>query len=272
MKNVFKIFKEQITNIPLGSRVANFELKSKNNNHYLGSFWDIFNPLIQIIVYWFVFTSVMQRTDVEMANGETIPYIYWMVVGFVVWNFVFRTTIDGSSSVYSRIKTLTKMEFPLAVVPIMPLVLQIKIHFKLMALAYVILLFAGYYPTIKMVQLLYVFPLMLFFFAGLGLLTSTISTIIRDFHQLLSAIMRMFLYVSSVLWQVSIIGGELGNLLRYSPVHYFIEVYRAAIFGTEWYITEHVSETIVVFVISVTIYIIGASLHAKMRKTFIHFA
>lgn len=266
--NILKVLGEQIANIALAHRVGKFEVKSKNGHNYLGSFWEVFTPLLQIAIYWFVFTSIMKRTDITLNNGEIVPYIYWMLIGYVVWMFNYKAIIDSSSSVYSRLGMLKRIEYPTASVPLIPVMNQLTTHVKLFTVAYIILLFAGYTPTMKMLQLLWGVPMMIFFFMGFGLLTSTISTMMRDFHQLLNAVMKMFLYVSPVLWQVSKIGGEIGNALRFNPIYYFIETYRAAIFGNEWYAVEHMDETISVVIVSIVIYAIGAKLHVTYREKF----
>lgn len=55
MKSLFQIVKDHINHFYLIIRLSLFELKSNNNNHYLGMLWEVLNPLILIGIYWFVF-------------------------------------------------------------------------------------------------------------------------------------------------------------------------------------------------------------------------
>ena len=84
MKSVITILKEQKQYFYLTRRLAKYEMKTKNENSYLGALWEYINPLIQLLVYWFVFQNVMQRSSITMRDGSEVPFICWLLVGFVV--------------------------------------------------------------------------------------------------------------------------------------------------------------------------------------------
>lgn len=54
MNSVLTVLKEHVTSFYLIQRLAQFQLKITNYNYYLGLAWEIINPIIQIMVYWFV--------------------------------------------------------------------------------------------------------------------------------------------------------------------------------------------------------------------------
>ena len=55
MNAAWIVLKEQIKNFYLIRRLSVYEMKSANNDNYLGILWEIINPMIQISIYWFVF-------------------------------------------------------------------------------------------------------------------------------------------------------------------------------------------------------------------------
>ncbi|REB90705.1 teichoic acid ABC transporter permease, partial [Staphylococcus pseudintermedius] len=55
MNSVITVMKEHFKSFYLIKRLAQFQLKISNHNNYLGFAWEIINPLIQIMDYWFVF-------------------------------------------------------------------------------------------------------------------------------------------------------------------------------------------------------------------------
>lgn len=55
MSAMMTVIKEQIANFYLIRRLSLYELKSSNNNNYLGMLWELLNPGIQITIFWFVF-------------------------------------------------------------------------------------------------------------------------------------------------------------------------------------------------------------------------
>src|SRR5699024_11528687 len=90
MKSFFKLIQEQIDNFYLVRRLSMYDLVSSNKNNYLGILWELLNPMTQIVIYWFVFGTLRSRAPVEDA-GEEIPFIIWLIVGFLVWIFFYRS-------------------------------------------------------------------------------------------------------------------------------------------------------------------------------------
>src|SRR5690625_6303558 len=78
--------------------------------------WEVINPAIQILIYWFVFGTLRNRAPVEV-NGTEVPFFMWLLAGFFLWIFSFQSMIEGSKSIYSRLRMLSKMSFPFSVIP-----------------------------------------------------------------------------------------------------------------------------------------------------------
>ncbi|MBD8028602.1 ABC transporter permease [Ureibacillus sp. Re31] len=271
MKSMFKILKEQFQYFYLIRRLSAFEIKSENRNNFLGSSWEVINLVIQVAIYWFVFSNVMERSDVTLANGEKIPYIFWLLAGFILWVFFFKSTLNSSSSIYSRIRILAKMNFPMSIVPSFVIFSQLYIHIVMILIFVIIFHIGGYFANIYYIQLLYFIPATIFLILGLSLITSTLSTIVRDVHMLLNAVLRMFIYLSPVLWDIGKLGAPFGDIVKLNPLFYLLEGYRAAFFGSEWYFITHWEYSIYFWVLSILIFIIGSNLHLKFRRHFVDY-
>ncbi len=55
MKAVLQLLKEQYENKHLIFRLAAFEQRSKFQLHYLGALWQLFSPLMQVVVFFVIF-------------------------------------------------------------------------------------------------------------------------------------------------------------------------------------------------------------------------
>jgi len=271
MKSMINILQEQQQYFYLVRRLSVYELRSKNRNNFLGSLWEIINPLIQLLIYWFVFQNVRQHADMTLSNGATAPYFYWLLAGFILWMFFYKATIDGSNSIYHRIRMLSKMNFPMSVVPTYVMFSSFYVHLVMIAIAIFMFNLGGLYVNIYYVQFLYFIPATLFFIFSLSLIMSTVSIIIRDAHMLLNAVLRMLLYLSPVLWEIGSLGGKIGMLAKLNPLYYLIEGYRSALFGTGWYAIEHSMYTLYFWGLTLVLFAIGASIHTKFRRHFVDF-
>ncbi|MBS4204777.1 ABC transporter permease [Lederbergia citrea] len=271
MKSAFIVIKEQIENFYLIRRLSLYELKSKHKSNYLGTAWEVINPLIQILIYWFVFGSIRQRADIEVAPGMTVPFIYWLLGAFILWNFFYQATILGSKSIYSRLGMLSKMNFPMSVIPNFAIFSQFYIHLIMLGITIIIFQVSGYYLSIYFIQIFYfIFASFCLIFA-IALITSTFSTIIRDVHMFINAVLRMVLYLSPILWQITILEEPLITILKLNPLYYLIEGYRSAFFGLDWYFIEHWQYTLYFWGLVIVLLSFGSMLHVKFRRHFIDY-
>lgn len=273
MKSIISIIREQSQHFYLILRLSQYEIKSQNKNNYFGTIWELINPLIQILIYWFVFGTLRSRADVEMTNGFEAPYILWMVCGFMVWTFIYQALIQGSKSIYTRLRMLSKMNFPMSVIPNIVIFSQLYIHVSILVIVIALFNFSGIYISVYYFQLIYFVLAAAILLFAISLITSTLSTLVRDVHMFLNATLRMFLYVSPILWPVATFlkGDTVLTLIKLNPFYYLIEGYRASLFGTEWYFIEHLNYTFYFWGLTIILLLIGARLHLKFREHFIDY-
>lgn len=272
MKSVFIILKEQFENFYLIRRLSFYELKSKNKNNYLGMAWEIINPSIQLLIYWFVFGTIRARAPIEVSGVE-IPFFYWLLAGFFLWIFVYQSLIQGSKSIYSRLRMLSKMNFPMSVIPNFVIFSNFYIHLFLLLISVILMNFAGFNINVYYLQLIYFIFATFSLVYAVSLITSTISTMLRDFHMFLNSTLRMLLYLSGVLWPITLLSDfpTIMKIMMLNPIYYLIEGYRASFFGTEWYFVTHWQYTLYFWIVVIILFIIGSSLHVKFRRHFIDY-
>ncbi|SDI35746.1 teichoic acid transport system permease protein [Planococcus glaciei] len=267
MNSAIKIMKEQYLYFYLVRRLSFYELKSLTRGNYLGMAWEIINPAIQILIYWFVFGfGIRQREPV----GD-IPYFEWMFAGILVWFFINQAVMKSSKSIYTKIKMLSKMNFPMSVIPSYVIFSQFYPHLIILGLGVAVLQFTGFPISVYYLQLpLYMVGLLLFLFS-LSLILSTITTIIRDVQMALQSVMRMLLYLSPILWPPTLLPESWQPLLMLNPFYYIIEGYRYSLLGEGWYFLENPIYTYYFIGVTVFTFIIGSYLHIKFRSQFIDY-
>ncbi|API94199.1 ABC transporter permease [Virgibacillus pantothenticus] len=274
MKSALNVIKEQIENFYLIRRLSIYELKNKNKNNYLGIFWEILNPSIQILIYWFVFSALRSKKPIEMIDGQKIEFFSWLLAAFFLWIFFYQGIIQGSKSIYTRLRMLSKMNFPISIIPGYVIFSQFYVHIMMLVIAIVILNMNGYYISAYYLQLIYYLIATLALIFSISLITSTLSTIIRDIHMLLNSTLRMLLYLSGVLWPLAILGKQFPGikvLLQLNPLYYLVEGYRAALFSTEWHFIAEWQYSIIFWIIVILLFLLGSTLHVKFRRHFIDY-
>src|SRR5690625_1766605 len=272
MKSAIMVLKEQINNFYLIRRLSLYEMKSHNRNNYLGMAWEVLNPAIQILIYWFVFGTLRSREPIEVGGVE-IPFFSWLLAGFFLWIFFYQATIQGSKSIYTRLLMLSKMNFPMSVIPNIVIFSKLYIHLFMLVITIVLFQFMGYFVSIYYLQFIYFIFASFCLIFSISLITSTLSTIIRDVHMLLNSTLRMMLYLSGVLWPITLLANfpYIMNMMKLNPLFYLIEGYRSALFGLDWYFIEHWQYTLYFWGLVIVLFLLGSTLHVKFRKHFIDY-
>ncbi|GEN58053.1 teichoic acid translocation permease protein TagG [Halolactibacillus alkaliphilus] len=273
MKATIKVLKEQFKYFYLVRRLSVYELRSKNNDNYLGMAWEIINPVFQISIYWFVFGyGIRQREDIPLTENLSVPFIYWMIIGMIVWLFFYQSIIQGSKSIYTRIKMLAKMNFPMSIIPNYVVLSRYFVFLGMFVILILVMNMSGYYVNIYYLQFPYYLLALFVFTFSLAFVMSTLSTIIRDIQMFLQSILRMGLYISPILWNVDTIANETISLvMKLNPLYYLIEGFRFSFFGIGWHIFNDPIYTVYFWSITIILFTFGSVLHLKFRRHFIDF-
>ncbi|MEK5444561.1 ABC transporter permease [Fredinandcohnia sp. FSL W7-1320] len=267
MKSMLTVVKEHIQNFYLIIRLSFFEVKSSNNDNYLGILWEILNPTIQILIYWFVFGFGIRGGQ----NVGNIPFLPWLLSGIVVWFFINQALLQGSRSIYSRINIISKLNFPISVTPTFVIVSKFY-HHIILVLIIILILFSYNFPvTLYIVQLPYFSIATFAVLISISLITSTLATIVRDIQMIVQSIVRFLLYLSPILWTVDKLPKSIQLLMKVNPFYYIVEGYRSALLGQGWYVVENLTYTIYFWCLVFVLFFIGSILHVKFRKHFVDY-
>ena len=266
MFTVIKIFREQLAHIPLMFNLALYEIKSKYQMHYLGIVWQILNPLIQVSAYWFVF-GVGLRQGAPVGNT---PFIVYLLLGLVPWFFISPTIVQGSNSIYSKVNLVSKMKFPVSVLPTITIISN-GINFIIMLLILVGVLFiyqinAGIY----LLQLPYYMLCLFIFLYAFTLFSSTISALVRDFQLLIQSLMRLLFFLTPIFWVMDSFPKQFHPLLQLNPFTYIIEGFRDSFLARGWFY-ENWQYMFYFWAFTLLVLFIGSIIHDKFKDKFIDY-
>ncbi|MCF1684853.1 ABC transporter permease [Tetragenococcus halophilus] len=268
MKEIITVIKEQFTHLGMILRMSRYEDKADYQSHYLGLAWQILNPAIQVGIYYLIF-GVGLRQGQEV--GE-VPFILWMLIGVTVWFYVNKSILGASNSIFKQISLVSKMKFPVSILPTINIVSNLSSYFPMVAIVIATVLSFGITPTIYWIQYIYYFVCLISFLFAFGLLNATITILIRDYHIFLQSIIRLFFYVSGAIvnFENSGLPEYAVNILRLNPIYYIIDGFRDTFLSQEWFF-EKATYTLVFWGIVFILLILGSHLHMKFRAKFVDY-
>jgi teichoic acid transport system permease protein len=195
----------------------------------LGQLWQVLTPLLNAGVYFLVFGLLLK------INRGIPNYLGFLVTGVFVFNFTQRAFITTSTVITDSLPLIRALRFPRAALPLAYVMIELEQMLLSMVVLAVILLITG--EPISWYWLLAVPALLLqtMFNVGVGLATARLGSNVNDFSQLLPFLMRTWLYVSGVLFNISTLAikKEYIAILQINPVAIYITLIREAMLKTQ---------------------------------------
>ena len=180
LKSIKYVLKENFSNLFRIYSISKYELLSDMRDSRLGIFWNFANPAIQILTYYFVFGVVMNRKAVDK-----IPFIQWMLAGMVVWFFINPCITQGANAIFSKTGVITKMKFPVSVLPATVVLKELFNHICILLLMIIFYCIQGVYPTFEWLGIIYYCFAACCFAVSLAMITSVLNMIARDTRKLI---------------------------------------------------------------------------------------
>ena len=168
LKSIAYVLRENFTNIYRIFAIAKYEILAESRDSKLGFFWNFANPVIQVLTYWLVFGVILSGR----SDQDGVPFICWLLGGMVVWFFVSPCITNGCNAIYAKKDIITKMKFPVSILPATVVFKELFNHFCLMAIVVTLFAVFGYYPSLHWVGLLYYMLCAIALSTALSLLTS----------------------------------------------------------------------------------------------------
>jgi ABC-2 type transport system permease protein len=233
------------------------DLKVRYAGSALGWIWSVADPLLMATVYWFVFTSIFDRTV-----GEE-PYIVFLLAGLLPWTWFNNSVIDTARALRMDEK-LVRSTSVRREIWVLRLVASKGIEF-LCSLP-VLGLFAALYGAGLHWQVVFA-PLAVLIqavlLAGIGLLLAPLIVLVRDLERVVRIVLRFWFYVTPVIYGAADIPDAYAGVFALNPLTGVFSLYRAAFFPgqLEWrYIVSSA-------VVALLLLAVGALVFARLERT-----
>ncbi len=219
------VLKEHMDNLYRIYTITRYSIVADISDSKLGLFWKFANPTIQVLTYWFLFGLVFQRKAVD-----NITYLPWMIAGMSVWFFISPCITGGCNSIFSKSNVITKMKFPVSILPATTVLEEFFNHCCFLIIVLVVLTVYGYYPSIYWLWFIYYMISAIFFATSFAMVLSVLNMLARDTRKFMLSIMRLLLYMTPVLWDINRLPHEIQVIMKCNPIYYIVCGYRDCFF------------------------------------------
>src|SRR5580765_2209479 len=204
------------------------DLKARYRGSVLGFFWSFINPLLQLAIYSWVFTTVLPRT----SNDTSLePYALFMFCGILPWTWFSSSILEASNVLIAGGNLIKKVLFPAEVLPVVTVFANMVHFFFVLPILAAFLIY--YQRPLDPLELLW-FPLIvlvqLVLSLGLALLVSALTVHFRDLRDILGNLMMVWFFATPIIYPMSQAPEGYRWLLNLNPMTHLAISYQEVLF------------------------------------------
>lgn len=223
---------------PFVTYLTKRELRTMYNRSYLGWLWSLINPIIVLLIYWFVFGRILTIDRGAPSPTGLDSFAHFLMSGLILWN-LFSQVSNGYLQAFQLSVTLRKKLYfpPSAHGVARTLVKVVESGLELIVLAVFYLAWGNVGITFVLVPVMMVLAAVMGM--GVGMLLAVPNVRFRDVGYLYSLSLRLFFYLTPIIWPYELIQSRIGvPLVRFiaewNPLAKLIQANRDITYNLQW--------------------------------------
>jgi len=223
----------------------------------LGPIWFVLQPIMTALIFTLVFGSIAH------LDSDGLPKFAFYLTGLVMWNYFSDCFIKTSDTFFTNQNLFGKVYFPRLIVPI-GVVFSSLVKFLVQLFLLIVVCFYHYWFTKQANATIYLFlfPLIVLIMSalgmGFGLIFTSLTTKYRDLKFLLQFGVQLIMWLSPIVYPLSMVSGIKLTLLKLNPITHLMEALKLGFLGKgyfdAWWFLYSLGFSLVVLIIGVFIF------------------
>ncbi|MBR3683868.1 MAG: ABC transporter permease [Lachnospiraceae bacterium] len=249
-------------------KLAKNDFKTRYAGSYMGMVWAFVQPVVTIVLYYFVFEVVFTSRAQLVSGGIETPYVLWLTAGLVPWFFFSEALNNGTNALLEYNYLVKKVVFKISILPIIKIIAASFIHCFFVCFMLVMYFIYGNPVDLYLLQIIYYSICMFVFVLALCYSTCAIVVFFRDLSQIINIVLQVGMWATPILWNINTFQGNIQMVFKLNPIYYIVNGYRSALFEKTWFWQDFYS-TMYFWIVTIAIFGIGALIFKKLK---VHFA
>lgn len=235
-KKLFTSPEELRKNRKMVLKLAKNDFRTKFAGSYLGIIWAFVQPVVTVLVYWFVFEVGFR--DPNAKEALKVPFLLYLVAGIVPWFFFQDALTGGTNSLIEYSYLVKKVVFKISVLPVVKIISAMFVHLFFICFITLMYMLYGYFPDLYYLQIIYYTGGLALLVLGLCYMTSAVVVFFRDLSQIISIGLQIGIWMTPIMWIAEDKLADhvwLWNILKLNPVYYVVTGYRDIFINKQWF-------------------------------------
>jgi len=192
--------------------LARTKLREQHFNTVFGQLWLVLNPMLQALVY-FILVDILRASD--SRNSE---YFAHLVACLFAFYFIHNSITVGVKSVTKGGRLILNSAFPRALLPLSAVVTAFMRFLPAIVVYVPVHLLSGLPVGPSLLWVFPIFALLALLACGLSMLAAAAQVYFRDLSSFLPYVLRIWLYISPVLYYASEVPDRYKPILDVNPL------------------------------------------------------
>lgn len=199
------------------------DIKVRYKQTAVGVLWAVIQPLLTMIIFSVFFGKFVK------VPSDGIPYPLFVYAGLLPWTYFSHALTRSSESIVENANMVRKVYFPRLIIPASASLSALIDLFIASTLFFLLMLYYKFTPAKTVV----LFPALVFLTfllsVGMGLWFSALNVMYRDVRYAIPFFIRLGIFVTPVIYPVSIVPDDIKWILYLNPMAGIVESFRASI-------------------------------------------
>ena len=212
------------------------DLEARFTGTVLGWVWPLIHPLFLFVVYYFIFTKLLDFKIPDLPPGQESALGVYMFCGIMSFATISEALLRGTNVFIENGNLLKKLSFPAEILPLnVTLVGGVTHSFALIVFLLACALTPIWpAPGLPVLWIPVILLLQLAFTYGLTLILSTLQVFLRDTAQVVGIVTTVWMFITPLFWVPEMMGASiepyLGIILA-NPIYHLVMAWRGALMG-----------------------------------------
>jgi lipopolysaccharide transport system permease protein len=239
--------------------LAKRDIKVRYKQTVLGGLWAVIQPVCTMVVFTLFFGRLAK------IPSDGIPYPIFVYAGLLPWTYFANALAASGNSLVGSSHLITKIYFPRLIIPAASSLAGLLDFFIAMLVLGVLMIYYHFVPSTGILLFPVLVGLTFLCALGVGLWLSALNVQYRDIRYVIPFLIQVWMFLSPVIYPVSMVQGKYQWLLALNPMGGVIRAYRASLLGhipIDWFLLG--LSTAIIFALLVT----GLYYFRRMEKHF----
>jgi len=234
------------------------DIKVRYKQTVLGAAWAVLRPFTTMVIFSVVFGQLAKMPS------DGYPYPVFVYAALLPWTFFAAAIGTSGGSLVGSSHLVSKVYFPRLIIPLSSVgagLVDLLISTSILLL---LMLWYGVGWSWNLLAAPVLLLAVIFAALGVGTLLSALTVAYRDFTHLTPFVIQIWMYVTPVIFPVSLVPERWQWLLYINPMTGLVEGFRSAFLGKPF----DISGLAISFAVAIAVFLTGIAYFEKVERRF----